>query len=963
MHLYKTVLFLLLFSTTFAQKQPPATPAKERLNGFETREVMKERSLVSNIPFRSVGPSVFGGRIVDLAVSPDDPTHFYAAYASGGLWKTTSNGATFDPIFEQEAVMTIGDIAVDWDNNIIWVGTGENNSSRSSYSGVGMYKSTDDGKTWSWMGLGESHHIGRIILHPSNPNILWVAALGHLYSPNEERGIYKTTDGGKTWEKILYINKNTGGVDLMIHPSNPDELYAAMWHRERRAWNFVESGEGSGIYKSTDGGNKWKKISTKAAGFPEGEGLGRIGIDIYHKGDKTILYSVVDNQARRPKEEKEEDKDALKKDDLRNMSTSDFIKLDKKKVNQFLKDNRFPKKYDYDKVISLINENKIQPKALVEYLEDANSLLFDTPVTGAEIYRSDDGGKSWSKTHTDYLDDIFYSYGYYFGQIRVAAHDPEQIYTMGVPVLGSKDGGKTWESMNMENVHVDHHALWVNPNRPGHLILGNDGGVNISYNNGESWFKCNTPAVGQFYTVNVDMAEPYNIYGGTQDNGVWMGPSTYKANRGWEQYGEYPYKGIMGGDGMQVAIDSRDNKTIYTGYQFGNYYRINTNTNEEKYISPKHELGERPLRFNWQTPIHLSVHNEDIFYIGSNKLHRSFNQGTDYEVISEDLTKGGRKGDVAYGTLTSIHESPIKFGLIYTGSDDGLVHITKDGGNTWTDISKRLPKDMWVTRVWASAHEEGRVYVSLNGYRWDDFNSYIYVSNNYGKNWNRIGNDLPAEPVNVIKEDPVNENVIYVGTDHGLYVSLDQGRSFMIFSEGLPATPFHDLVIHPRENDLVVGTHGRSIYVGNISLIQQLNDEILAKNIHLFEIGKTRYNSRWGSNWSKWLEPRVPKLSIPAFARSGGKATLQILTQDDLELKNWEADINRGINYLEYDLSFDKNVLEKYLSELNKEVKEDDAEIKIKEAKNGMYYLKPGTYKLKIDLNGGSETIEFDITE
>ncbi|MFK8104948.1 MAG: WD40/YVTN/BNR-like repeat-containing protein, partial [Saprospiraceae bacterium] len=515
----KKLLFLLplLFTLQlFAQTQPPATASADRIAEFQKRQKLLSNSLVDQIPFRSVGPTVFSGRVTDIAVSPKDPSHFYVAYASGGLWKTENNGTSFQPLFEDEIVMTLGDIAVNWDKNIIWAGTGENNSSRSSYAGVGMYKSTDGGKTWAHKGLGESHHIGRIILHPTNPDVVWVAVLGHLYSPNEERGVYKTTDGGNTWKKVLYADEKSGAIDLMIDPSNPEVLYAATWHRERSAWNFVEAGKGSGIYKSLDGGENWELLSQGKSGFPTGEGVGRIGLTMYKKGTKTVLYAILDNYDRRPVEKKDKD-DGLTKDDLREMSKTDFLKLNEKEIKAYLRGNNFPKKYTEKKIIKMVKDDKITPFALVEYLEDANSLLFDTPVKGAEIYRSDDEGKTWKKTHENYLDNVYNSYGYYFGQIRVSPMDPDKIIFMGVPILISTDGGKTFKDINRENVHVDHHALWLNPKRDKHIILGNDGGINISYDDGETWVKCNSPAVGQFYAVAVDMAKPYNIYGGLQD--------------------------------------------------------------------------------------------------------------------------------------------------------------------------------------------------------------------------------------------------------------------------------------------------------------------------------------------------------------------------------------------------------------------------------------------------------------
>lgn len=930
-----------------AQVQPDFTPAESRWQGFEQRQKLVHQSIVNAISFRNVGPTVMSGRVTDLDVNPSDPTEFYVAYASGGLWHTTNNGTSFTPIFDEEAVMSIGDIAVDWAQGIIWVGTGENNASRSSYSGMGLYKSSNGGKNWQHLGLAETHHIGRIILHPTDTNTVWVAAAGHLYSENEERGIYKTSNGGKTWEQTLFVNEAVGGIDLLVDGEDANTLYAAMWERKRRAWDFTESGSGSGIFKSEDGGDTWAKISTVANGFPEGEGVGRIGLSQYKKDGKDVLYAILDNQSRKPLEGRKTE-DGLTKDDLRTMTKADFLKQEEKAVKDFLIQNKFPKKYTVELVQEMVRKDKIQPSALVEYLEDANSLLFDTPIIGMEIYRSDDGGKTWQRTHDKAIDHVFNTYGYYFGQIRVSPTNPDKVFIMGVPILKSEDGGKNWASINGDNQHVDHHALWVNPSREGHLINGNDGGVNISYDDGKTWIKCNSPAVGQFYTVAVDMAKPYNIYGGLQDNGVWVGSSNYDSGTGWHSSGEYPYQNLMGGDGMQVAVDTRDNNLVYTGFQFGYYYRINQKTEKRKSFKPSHKLGERPLRFNWQTPICLSSHNQDILYYGANKVFRSFNQGEDLTPISDDLTKGGQKGDVPYGTLTTLKESLLRFGLIYVGSDDGWVHVTKDGGSTWQRISDSLPQDRWVSRVEPSHHAEGTVYVSLNGYRWDDFGAYIYQSKDYGQTWTQLGKDLPAEPINVIKEDPVNPNLLYVGTDHGLYVSLDGGVSFMAMNNGLPAVAIHDLVVHPRDHDLVVATHGRSIYVANVAHLQKLTEEILAKELYVFPLPKIKHTTYWGSVRNVWSKPYEPKTEISFYAKAAGKAVIYIENEDNLLLKKIEILAQKGLNTVVYDLTIEQ-LFEKYPKGF-----EEKKKIAFKKADNGKTYILPGKYTVTVEL-GKSE--------
>ncbi|HMX40428.1 MAG TPA: glycosyl hydrolase, partial [Saprospiraceae bacterium] len=584
---------ILLFS------QPSPTPSDARLQGHEQRKALGKNSLLAALNPESIGPSVFSCRVTDVDVNPSDPSKMYVAYASGGLWYSESNGTQFKPVFDHEAAMTIGDIAVDWKNNVIWVGTGECNSSRSSYAGTGMYRSADGGKTWEWRGLPESHHISRVVLHPSDPNTLWVAVLGHLYSPNAERGIFKTTDGGKTWAKTLYVSDIAGGIDLVLDPSDANTVYAATWERTRAAWDFDGAGSGSGIWKSSDGGSTWNNVSGMKSGFPSGPNAGRIGLTAGRKAGKTVLYACVDNQDSKPQKDKKEN-DALTKDQLRTMSAAEFAKLSDEKLGDFLKQNGFPEKYPAKAVKAGVEKGKYTPQTLVEYLEDANNNLFETDYIGAEVYRSDDGGQSWKRTHDDPIEQMHFTYGYYFSNVRCMPDNADQVYLIGFLIIRSDDGGKTWKNINKDNVHVDHHALWLSPTRPGHIVNGNDGGLNISWDNGESWMLCNNPPVGQFYAVDVDDADPYNVYGGAQDNGVWVGPSTYRASLGWQQNGRYPYEELIRGDGMQIQVDKRDNATVYTGFQFGNYFRINRSKDEFKPITPKHDLGERPLRFNWQ---------------------------------------------------------------------------------------------------------------------------------------------------------------------------------------------------------------------------------------------------------------------------------------------------------------------------------------------------------------------------
>jgi photosystem II stability/assembly factor-like uncharacterized protein len=903
-----------------------------------TSFLIAQESLVSNIEFTSIGPSIMSGRVVDLDVNPENSTEFYVAYASGGLWYTNNNGTTFTPVMDNSPTQNIGDIAVDWKNGTIWVGTGENNSSRSSYAGIGILKSEDKGKSWQNVGLTDSHHIGRILINPNNPQEVVIGVIGHLYTPNAERGIFKTTDGGKTWKKTLFINNDTGIIDLSVTPNNFNIIYASAWERNRKAWDFTGSGENSAIYKSEDGGDSWNKITDEKNGFPTGTGVGRIGVSVF---DENTIYAIVDNQSRREeKKDKKKESDKLTKDDFKSMDKTTFLNLDNKKLNSYLKANRFPKKYSADTVKKMVKEDKINPDDLAKYLENANSDLFDTPVIGAEIYLSNDGGKSWKKTHDKYIDDVYYSYGYYFGRIHVSPSNKDKIYIYGVPILKSEDGGKTFNSIGKENVHADHHDLWIDPKNEGHLINGNDGGVNITYDDGESWIKNNQPEVGQFYSVNVDNAKPYNVYGGLQDNGVWKGPANNSESKSWEQSGKYPFRSIMGGDGMQVEIDSRNDSIVYTGFQFGNYYRINTKTGKNKAVQPKHDLGDDPLRFNWQTPILLSSHNEDILYLGSNKLHRSMNRGNDFKEISGDLTNGSKKGNVPYGTLSAISESGFQFGLIYVGSDDGLVHITRNGGETWIDLSSGLPQNLWVSRVIASQHKKERVYLTLNGYRNDDFKAYVFVSDDYGKNWTSIDSNLPDSPVNVIKEDPVDENILYLGNDQSVYVSFDKGNDWQPLENGLPAVAIHDLVVQEKAKELVIGTHGRSLYRTNIAPFQEYQ-KIKNKELVILTLKDKRYSNRWGNSWSEWSEPNEPELEIPFYTSNKGNKSIEILSKDKIVLYTLKIDASRGYNFAIYDLSFS----EKGLKEYQKKNKKSQLEKK----NNGKYYLPKGEYSVKID--------------
>jgi photosystem II stability/assembly factor-like uncharacterized protein len=917
-----TLLFLLIIQSTIAQN-----------------------TLFNQVEAKNIGPTIMSGRVVDLAVNPKNPTEFYVAYATGGLWYTNNNGTSFSPVMDASETVNCGSVTVDWNSGTIWVGTGEVNASRSSYAGVGVLKSSDKGKTWENLGLNDSHHISRIWVNPSNLNEIVVATVGHLYTTNKERGIYKSTDGGKSWKQTLFVAEDTGIIDLAVSKNNPKIMFAASWQKDRKAWHFDGDGEKSGIYKSEDGGTSWELVTTNESGYPANEGVGRIGLALFNDN---VIYAVVDNQNKRPK--------TASKNKLTTMLSTpgaDFMEISNKELNIALKESGFRDKYRAENIKNWVANNNMEPKEVLAILSDANKALFETEVIGCEVYKSEDGGKSWKKTNQNYIDDMFYTYGYYFANISVDEKNQNRVYIGGVPLLFSEDGGKTFTAISKENVHADHHVTWVNPENPNHIINGNDGGVNISYDNGAHWIKCNNEAVSQFYAVNVDYQENYNVYGGMQDNGVWFGPNNYSHNVAWHQEGKYPYQELIGGDGMQIQIDSRNTDVVFTGYQFGNYYKINQKEGKFDYITPKAPKGEKPYRFNWQTPILLSSHNQDILYMGSEFLHRSMNQGETWEKISEDLTNGAKEGNVAFGTLTTISESKFQFGLLYAGSDDGKIHVSKDGGVSWQLISGNLPQNLWVSRVVASTHKKERVYATLNGYRNDIFESYAFVSEDFGATWNSISLGL-TNAVNVIVEDSANENILYVGTDNGLFISLDKGATWQDFSNGMPKVAVHDLVIQTKAKELIVGTHGRSIYKIDISKVQELTNEVLAKSIHLFKVNDQIKSDRWGNQNYAWGKPSEPSQEIWFYSNADGVVNFTITNEIGMVVHTQKIAAKKGLNSFTYDYLLAKEDAEKW----NKK----DKKIKIIASENKKFYVPIGKYKGVLSKDKATENSSFEIS-
>jgi photosystem II stability/assembly factor-like uncharacterized protein len=728
-------------------------PAQDKV-AFDAR-------LLEALPARNIGPANMGGRIVDLAVVEKNPDTYYVAAATGGVWKTTDAGATWKPLTDH-LTCSIGAVAVSQSNpGILWVGAGEANPRNSVTWGDGVYKSTDGGKTWQHMGLRESRHIGRIVIHPTNPDIVYVAALGHLWGPNPERGLFKTSDGGKTWQHVLKLDADTGCIDVAIDPSEPDTLYAAAYAVRRDAFSGGDPARQyspkAGLYKTTDGGKSWDRMTK---GLPENQ-YGRCGLAIYRK-DPKVVYAVVQSE----------------------------------KTGVGTKGN------------------------------PANSKAMS--VAGGGVFRSDDRGASWTQVNS------VVPRPFYYGQIRIDPSNDQRIYVLGTAFFVSSDGGRKFGPGTTKGVHVDHHALWVNPSDSNHLILGNDGGLYVSKNGGAAWTHIRGMPLAQFYGIAVDMRKPYRVYGGLQDNGSWGGPNRTKSAEGitlndWKKY--------LGADGFSCLCDPSDVNTVYAEAQYGKPSRIDVSTGKGKAIQPK---GSD--RFNWSSPMLLSPHNPKTIFYGGNYLFQSDNRGDAWKKISDDLTygKAGAKSASTGHTLSTIAESPKKAGVLYVGSDDGRVHVSTDGGQKWNDVSAKVPgvsKDRWITRVECSYHDEATAYLTIGRHRNDDLKPYVFKTTDFGESWTSITSNLPADqPVHVIRESSMNPNLLFVGTENAVHISFDGGRAWHRLKARLPMVPMHDLIIHPRDRDLVIGTHGRGVYVLDISPLEELTPAVLAKSAHLFSV-------------------------------------------------------------------------------------------------------------------------------
>ncbi len=718
--------------------------------------------LFEKLDWRNIGPANMGGRTVDIDVVESKPWIIYAAMGPSGVWKSENNGISWDPVFDKESTVSVGDVTICQSNpDIVWVGSGEATTRNSVTIGDGVYKTNDAGKTWKNMGLKNTRHISRIVIDSDNPDIVYVAAQGHLWGPNEERGVYKTSDGGKTWQKVLYINKNTGIADLAIDPSDGKILYAAAWDYQRFPYFFYSGGPGSGIYKSLDGGENWARL---VKGLPEGV-LGRIGLAV-SRSNPNVVY------------------------------------------------------------------------ALIEHKDGG-------------IWRSEDKGESWKRTCDNKTFITVNFRPFYYSQIRIDPSDDKVVYVFSGGAYVSKNMGKKFKAIS-SGTHSDHHALWIDPENPKHLIDGNDGGIDITYDSGKNWHAIKHMAVAEVYQIGFDFQKPYHVFCGLQDNGVWGGPSaTYDSagivNDDW-------YVLDVMGDGFFVKPDPSDHNIIYGNYQMNGLTRVDQRIGLGRGIRPEASIHEPVYRFNWNSPIHISPHDPKTVYTGGNFLFRTHNGGQNWEIISPDLStndpekqkdSGGvitmdNTGAEIHCTILTIAESPVQKGVIWCGTDDGNVQITRDDGKSWENVVENipgLPENTWCSRIEASHFEVGTAYAAFDGHRMDDYSTYLYKTNDFGKSWTSIKSGLPFGWVHVIREDIRNENLLFVGTEFGIFASLDQGKTWFSLKNDMPTTAVRDIAVHPRENDLIIGTHGRGIWImDDISPLQEFSNDVFNSKMHLFSI-------------------------------------------------------------------------------------------------------------------------------
>lgn len=858
---------------------------------------------LKRLPWRSIGPAIMGGRVADLCFKPGDPKTYYVAYATGGIWKTTNLGTTFKPIFDDQETCSVGAIAccdapenwkgwADGDDRakgkgkIVWAGTGEGNGRNSSSWGNGVYRSTDEGKTWKHLGLEDSHDIPRLAVDPRDPDTCYVAALGHLWGPNETRGLYKTTDGGATWKKILGEGSEVGCCDVILDPANPDTVYAALYVRRRTGWSYVSGGPGGGLFKSTDGGATWTKLGN---GLPTN--TGRVGFDVY-AGDTRKLI------------------------------------------------------------------------ACIEATDGGGNSIRDDRMRGGGVFRSDDGGETWRRmSHRS-------PRAFYFSKIKFDPADENRVYMLGWTTEISDDGGDTFRRGGPDILHADHHAILVSPTDSAHLVIGTDGGVYQSFDKGDTWDFLNTMATGQFYNVAVDDSEPYRVMGGLQDNGSWVGPSaTNKLDPKRDQCGT-PATGstnadwldVFWGDGFHVAFDPTDPDTVYAEWQGGHVTRIGLKDGSKRYCRPESREGEKKLRFNWNSPFFVSAYDPTVLYLGGNYVYRLTEKGDKWERISPDLTtddaaKMATDGSVAeqFCTVVALSESEREGGVLAAGSDDGLVHVTRDDGKTWTNVTPAVVGGRYISRLQWSYAVPGRLYMTVDGHRSDDMNPYVMVSEDYGATWADITGDLPKGRIaKVVREDRFNPGVLYVGTEGGVFVSLDGGQTWVnMRGKAFPTVPVDDIQQHRRETDLVLGTHGRSIWVlDDAHWFSELTPDVLGSPLHLFSVRPARpqwffeYPGTWTHKVFRAANPpEGVRIDYWVSANTGDSVEVVIKDQHDAVVKKLSGSGAAGYNRVSWNL-----------------VPEEWRQLADKgEEPFSVFHARPGTYKVELSMGDHKASGTFEV--
>ncbi|MEW4567412.1 PDZ domain-containing protein [Tautonia sp. JC769] len=818
---------------------------------------------VDRLRWRAIGPANMGGRIIALAVVESDPSTFFVATASGGLLKTTNNGITFAHLFDREASVSIGDVAVaPSDPNIVWVGTGEQNPRNSVSYGDGVYRSTDGGTTWANMGLAESFQIGRIVIHPEDPQTVYVGALGRLYGPNEQRGLFKTTDGGATWDKILDLDEDTGVIDAVMHPNDPDTLLVAAYERRRDEFDVgdpaVKYGEKAGIYKTTDGGRSFTRITE---GLPTCK-LGRIGLN-YSRSNPEVVFAIVESErigeGPRIPEGKQPALMGIQGEDSAigagltaitpdgpaaraGLESGDVItRIDGTKVERYqdlidVLRSKFAgetvsvdaRRGDEEKTFELTfaaRPTQQGPRlpfasSLGGQQENKQDEQGDEGFETGGVYRSTDGGETWTRINS------LNPRPMYFSKIRVDPSDEKRIYVLGIALHRSEDGGKTFTADGGQGVHADHHALWIDPRDGRHLILGTDGGTYVSYDRCEHWDHLNHLALGQFYHVAVDTRRFYSAYGGLQDNGTWGGPV---ATRNGQGPTDEDWLRVGGGDGFRCRVDPDDPDLIYYTSQYGALQRVDLRTGERGSIRPPRVEGVR-YRWNWNTPFLLSNHNPKIYYAAGNYVLKSLDRGDDLRIISPEVTRTDR------GSATALGESPVDRDVLYVGTDDGKLWATRDGGSGWADVTEALglPGPRGISSIEPSRFEAGRCYVAVDAHRNDDDNPYLFVTEDYGQTWDAIAADLPRGSTRCLREDVTNPDLLYCGTEFALWFSVDRGGSWQSLNSNLPTVAIHEIAVHPTAGEIVAATHGRSLWVLDVSPLREMTEEVREAKAHLY---------------------------------------------------------------------------------------------------------------------------------